>query len=145
MTLPVPRPGLVIRYAFLWSHEAACGADEASKDRPRAIVVAAKREEDGDIRTIVARITHEPPADPEASIEIPPAICRKLGLDGDGHWLRLDELNRFSWPGFDLRPMSGRQTGYDYGMLPRDLFERLRVSILERQQRRGPMTIMERD
>lgn len=31
MSLPVPRPGLVIRCAFLWSHEAAAGAEEAAK------------------------------------------------------------------------------------------------------------------
>ena len=40
MTLPVPLPGLVIRYSFLWSREARAGATEGRKDRPCAIVVA---------------------------------------------------------------------------------------------------------
>lgn len=121
MSFPTPRPGLVLRYGFLWSHEKEAGADEASKDRPAAIVVAAARKGTGDIETIVAPITHAPPEDPEDSIEIPPAVCRSLGLDGERHWLRLDELNRFAWPGYDLRPIPGHAGRYDYGMLPRPL------------------------
>lgn len=39
MTLPVPEPGLVIRYAYLWDREAREGRDEGSKDRPCAIVL----------------------------------------------------------------------------------------------------------
>lgn len=145
MSLPVPKPDLVIRYGFLWSREAARGAEEGPKDRPCTIVVATRRDKHDDIRVIVAPITHEPPTDPTASIEIPPAICRRLGLDGDRHWLRLDELNRFSWPGFDLRPVPGRHARYDYGILPRDLFEQLRRGILERQQRRKRMNVVGRD
>jgi hypothetical protein len=49
LKLPEPRPGLVIRYGFLWSHEAEAGAEEAAKDRPCAIVVAARRQENGEI------------------------------------------------------------------------------------------------
>ena len=40
MSLPDPKPGLVIRYSFLWSHERDRGAIEGSKDRPCAIVLA---------------------------------------------------------------------------------------------------------
>ena len=36
MSLPVPRPGLVIRYSFLWSREQASGATEGAKDGPCA-------------------------------------------------------------------------------------------------------------
>ena len=68
MSLPTPKPGLVIRYSFLWSNEKAKGATEGSKDRPCAIVVATRRDVDGDIDTIVAPITHLPPEDPTASI-----------------------------------------------------------------------------
>jgi hypothetical protein len=138
VSLPVPKPGLVIRYSFLWSHEKAEGAAEGAKDRPCAIVVAARTLEDGEIDTIVAPITHTPPDDPAASIEIPVATCKRLGLDSGRHWLRLDELNRFAWPGFDLRPMPGKPDRFDYGMLPRALFEQLRSGILRLQKdRRG--------
>jgi len=54
MSLPIPKPGLVIRYSFLWNNEKAKGTVEGSKDRPCAIVVAVKRTADGDIDTIVA-------------------------------------------------------------------------------------------
>jgi hypothetical protein len=137
MGIPVPKPGLVIRYSFLWSNEHAEGATEGAKDRPCAIVVAARRDATGDIETIVAPITHQPPDDPAASFEIPAAACRSLGLDSGRHWLRLDELNRFAWPGFDLRPIPGKPGRYDYGMLPPGLFQQLRDRILARQKMRG--------
>jgi|SRR6185437_857787 len=137
MSLPVPKPGLVIRYSFLWSSERGEGATEGAKDRPCAIVVAVRRDPGGEIQTIVAPITHRPPEDPTASIEIPAATCRHLGLDSDRHWLRLDELNRFIWPGYDLRPISGRHGRYDYGVLPPGLFRQLRDGILARQKARA--------
>ena len=134
MTFPAPRPGLVIRYSFLWSDEKDAGADEGSKDRPCAIVVAARKDEHSDIRVLVAPITHAPPDDPNDSLEIPGDVAKALSLDGERHWLRLDELNRFSWPGYDLRPLPGKIAKYDYGMLPRPLFEALKAGILERQR-----------
>jgi len=128
--IPAPRPGLVIRYAFLWSHEKDAGTDEASKDRPCAVVVAVP----SDLRTIVAPITHREPEDASASIEIPNPVCRELGLDEGRHWLRVEELNRFVWPGYDLRPVPGRPETCVYGMLPPRLFEQLRQAILARQR-----------
>jgi hypothetical protein len=133
MTFPAPKPGLVIRYSFLWSHEADAGADEGSKDRPCAIVVAQKQVE-GEVRTLVAAITHLEPDDPAAAMELPSAVSKALKLDGARHWLKLDELNRFVWPGYDLRQIPGRQGEYAYGMLPQPLFEELRVKILARNQ-----------
>jgi hypothetical protein len=135
MTLPSPRPGLVIRYAFLWSHEQAQGREEAAKDRPCAIVLASRRHADGTLRAVVAPITHRPPDDPSASLSIPSKVAADLGLDAGPHWIRIDELNVFGWPGYDLRPIPGSRGRYDYGMLPKDLFERMKAAILERQQR----------
>ncbi|WP_413990607.1 hypothetical protein ACMDCR_00145 [Labrys okinawensis] len=134
MSIPDPRPGLVVRYSFLWSEEKARGIEEGTKDRPCAIVVAAKLDEQGGVRTIVAPITHGAPSDLEASMEIPAEACRSLGLDEGRHWLRLDELNRFVWPGYDLRSRPGRPGDYVYGMLPRGLFEQFRKAVLERQR-----------
>jgi len=145
MSLPVPRPGLVVRYRFLWSNEKAEGAAEGSKDRPCAIIVAIGRDLNGDIDTIVAPITHRPPDDPEASIEIPATTCRSLGFDDCRHWLRLDELNRFAWPGYDLRPIPGHRDRYDYGLLPHGLFQQVREGILNRQKVRAGKIISRDD
>ncbi len=136
MKIPQPRVGLVIRYSFLWSHEARDGAAEGRKDRPAAIVVAAQRDEYGDVRVIVAPITHEPPSDPAASIELSPQVIRSLGLDGERQWLRIDELNRFSWPGFDIRPVPHHPDTCEYGMLPEPLYQELKASIISRQKTR---------
>lgn len=134
MSLPKPRPGLVIRYSFLWSHEHDRGSVEGSKDRPCAIIVAMARVPNGDIQIIVAPITHSPPDEDGASLEMFSQVCRSLGLDAGKHWLRLDELNRFIWPGYDLRARADDPSRYEYGMLPRQLFEQLRQGILERQR-----------
>jgi hypothetical protein len=142
--LPVLRPGLVIRYGFLWSHEKAAGALDAAKDRPCAVVMAV-RTEGGEIKVTVAPVTHRPPDDPTASIELPASICRELGLDENTQWLRLDELNRFIWPGYDIRPLPGHPGKFDYGMLPKALYEELRQGILARQKAGQRITLASRD
>jgi len=127
MSIPAPVPGLVIRYSFLWSKDRAAGAVEGSKERPCAVVVAVKTE-DGGLRAIVVPITHTPPEDREDSIEVPFAVCKALGLDGEQQWVRLDELNSFGWPGFDIRPVLGKEGKYDCGMLPKELYRKIGYS-----------------
>lgn len=144
MTLPPPRVGLVVRYAFLWSHETSRETPEARKDRPCAVVVATQREGTDEVRVIVAPITHRLPADPSAAIELPDDVKRLLGLDAERQWLCFDELNRFTWPGFDLRPLPGRRGRWHYGMLSQALFEQVRQGILRRQNERM-LRLQERD
>ena len=134
MTFLRPITGLVIRYRFLWSDEARAGADEGSKDRPCAIVLTAQRSDAGETTVTVAPVTHASPNEDD-SIEIPAKVARALGLDGERHWIRIDELNRFSWPGYDLRTIPGRSGEYAYGMLPEPLYAALRRAILERDKR----------
>ncbi len=145
MSLPDPRAGLVIRYGFLWSHEADRGAEESAKDRPCTIVVAARRGPDGQIQTILAPITHAPPSDLSSSLELPRDVCRQLGLDDGRHWIRFDELNRFEWPGFDLRPLPGSKNEYVYGELPKALFETLKTNILKRAEANSGARLTSRD
>jgi hypothetical protein len=82
------------------------GKYEASKDRPCAIVLAASVKETTAIQVVVVSIAHsEPdPNDHSASLEGPAAVAKILGLDGGPHWLRLTQLNRIIWPGYELRP-----------------------------------------
>ena len=144
MSLPPPQVGLVIRYAFLWSHEAARGTYEGRKDRPCAVVVAARQQGAEEIWVIVAPVTHEPPPDPASAIALPPDVKRLLGLDSAPQWLRFEELNRFTWPGFDVRPIPGGAGQWHYGMLPQSLFEQLRQGILRRQGERA-LRVQDRD
>lgn len=139
MNLPEPVPGLVVRYSFLWSDAARRGSEEGAKDRPCAIVVAAPATADRGVRTLVAPVTHTPPRAGETSMELPQAVCRALGLDGGRHWVRLDELNRFAWPGYDLRPIPGSDR-YAYGMLPEAVFDEMKQRILDLAQRRRSRT-----
>lgn len=57
MALPIPAPGLVISYAYLWRDQEAVGASEGRKSRPCAIVVTTTDDE-GDTLVYVAPITH---------------------------------------------------------------------------------------
>jgi hypothetical protein len=120
---PTPEPGLVIRYAFLWPSEAARGQEEGGKNRPCAVVLT-RRNEHGDTIATVLPITHSEPHDPALAVEIPLATKRRLGLDDERSWIVVGELNRFVWPGPDLRPLvTGDASSVAYGELPAKLFQ----------------------
>ena len=125
MTLPQPVPGLVIRYAYLWSHEAAAGREEGGKDRPSAVLLTTRRR-GGDIAVLALPITHVSPADAALAVEIPAATRASLGLDAARSWIILSEANHFIWPGPDLRPLPETPASFAYGLLPRALYETVR-------------------
>ena len=62
MAYPAPRAGQIIRYAYLWEREARRGADEATKDRPCAVLLAIEDRLGGTVATVLP-ITHTPPRD----------------------------------------------------------------------------------
>lgn len=126
MSLPEPRPGLVIRYSYLWARERDAGRDEGVKDRPCAVLLAT-RDEFGDLKVIVLPVTHARPADSDSAVEIPAATKRRLGLDDDQSWIVVTECNVFAWPGPDLRFARGAGAeSAAYGLLPAKLFEIVR-------------------
>ena len=129
MPIPTPEPGLVISYAYLWDHEAHHGQEEGRKDRPCVIALAIERQPDGDTLVTVLPVTHRPPTEAGAAVEIPPAVKRHLGLDDEKSWVILDEVNEFEWPGFDLRPMPKNPGRYNYGFLPPRLFAQLMTKL----------------
>lgn len=130
MELPKPEPGLVISFEFLWQHEAQDGLEYGQKSRPCAIIIAVTNEA-GKTETVVAPITHTPPAAPTEGVEIPLRVRAHLGLDEKPAWVIVTDLNKFTWPGFDLSPIAGRDPArYDYGMLPPRLFENIKTRIL---------------
>lgn len=115
-----PERGLVVSYSYLWAREAMPGVEEGRKERPCAIIVARYNEE-GRLRVRVLPITHSPPANIDHAIEIPAVTKARLGLDSDRSWIILSEVNDFTWPGFDIRPVGSSGSPY-YGPLPPSLF-----------------------
>ena len=92
----MPEPG--------WDTEAQEGHDEGRKDRPCVIALAVQRQLAGET---VLPVTHSPPRDAAAAVEIPPAVKRQLGLDEARSWVVVSEGDRFVWPGYDLRKIRG--------------------------------------
>ena len=135
---PDPVPGLVIRYSYLWRREADQGREEGVKDRPCAIVAAVKNDPGG--KTVyVLPITHSMPLDHSEAIELPQQTKLRLGLDGERSWVIINEANRFSWPGPDLRTLPGM--GPDsaaYGFLPPRFFKIIRDRFVERGRLSDP-------
>lgn len=144
MSLPDPVPGLVIRFRFLWKEEQTAGLVEGAKDRPCAIVLA-QRHEDGAVRTVVVPVTHAVPVDPDESLEIPAGIARTLGLDDGRHFVRLDQVNAFVWPGFDLRPVPGAADGWSYGMIPPGVFREIQNRMRALGEKRRTLRVVIRD
>jgi hypothetical protein len=97
VSFPAPRPGLVIRYSYLWAREADAGQEEGVKDRPCAIILVLF-EEDGRQRVRVLPVTHSPPSNPRDGLEIPLPTKIRLGLDSMRSWIVLTEANDFFWP-----------------------------------------------
>ncbi|MGA3397931.1 MAG: hypothetical protein ABSC95_01825 [Acetobacteraceae bacterium] len=87
---------------------------------------------------MMAPVTHSKPARMKHGLALTAEVKRILGLDAERCWLICSKLNRFVWPGPDLRPIARRAPGnFVYGMLPspfmRQVFQRLALFRLERR------------
>lgn len=144
MPLPAPELGLVVSYAYLWNSEFEAGREEGLKDRPCALVLSSQ-DMGGDTVVAVVPVTHSPPERAEEAVEIPAVIKRRLGLDEARSWIVVSEINRFIWPGPDLRPVSRAEPErFEYGFLPPALFrrvlERFEATVAARRLRTVPRT-----
>lgn len=129
MALPDPKPGLIVRYDYLWSHEAAAGLDQG-KDRPTCLVAAS------DSLTkpryvVLLPITHSPPDANSNGVEIPAKVKRALGLDDERSWVIVSEHNIDEWPNAGLSPLPGRPDVFSYGFIPPGLFAQIKLRFLE--------------
>lgn len=97
------------------------------------MVVVARFVSGGQTQLLVAPVTHSEPKSGEG-IEIPPPVKRHLGLDRERSWIVTTELNRFNWPGPDVRLVSDSGAPF-YGAIPAKLFEQMRSSILANSPR----------
>ena len=95
------------------------------------MVVVARIVRGDEVELLVAPVTHSPPERAGDGIEIPPSVKRHLGLDKERSWIVLSELNRFLWPGPDIRIAPGRDTPL-YDAIPEWLFVKVREGIVQR-------------
>ncbi|RJL07386.1 hypothetical protein D3P06_01215 [Paracoccus aestuarii] len=129
MAFPEPKPGLVLRYDYLWTHEAAAGQDQG-KTRPTCLVAAT----DAFVRpryVVLLPITHAPPAGDTVGIEIPAKVKQAIGLDEAPSWVIVSEHNIDEWPNGGLSPVPGTRGEFSYGFIPPGLFAQIKTRFLE--------------
>jgi hypothetical protein len=133
-----PHIGLVIRHAYLWWSEARKGREEGSKDRP-CVIVHLRLNEPRELETYICPVTHTPPEVLEKAMEISAATKKRLRLDDERSWIITTEINRFIWPGPDLRPVPGGD--YAYGALPGAMTRDLVAQVKANAQDRSLLTV----
>ncbi len=129
MPLPEPRPGLVIRYDYLWIREAAFGREQG-KERP-ACLVAAMDSAASPRFVVILPITHAAPGKDTVGVEIPAKVREALGLDDAPSWVIVSEHNVDEWPNGGLAPVPGRPGVFSYGFIPPGLFAQVKAKFLE--------------
>jgi hypothetical protein len=131
--LPEPRPGLVIRYDYLWSDEAAAGRDRG-KERP-ACLVAALEATASPRFVVILPITHTRPEGNTVGVEIPAKVRLALGLDDAPSWVIVSEHNVDEWPNGGLAPLPRRPGVFSYGFIPPGLLATVKAKFLELYQK----------
>jgi hypothetical protein len=129
VALPEPRPGLVVRYDYLWTEEAAAGRDQG-KDRP-ACLIAASDSSSRPRFVVLLPITHTEPAGSTVGIGIPPKVRQALGLDDEPCRVIVSEHSIDEWPNAGLQPIPGRPGAFAYGFVPPRLFARIKAGFVE--------------
>ncbi len=129
MPLPEPSPGLVIRYGYLWTREAAVGRDQG-KERP-ACLVAAMDSAAVPRFVVILPITHTRPDGDTVGVEIPAKLRKALGLGEAPSRVIVSEHNVDEWPNGGLAPVPGRPGVFSYGFIPPGLFAQAKAKFLE--------------
>lgn len=138
-----PEAGLVLRYSFLWRHEADPGREEGAKDRPVVVIVLLA---DGE-EAVVAPLTTQPPDPGAPAVEVPARVRAHLGLNADRCWISAATLNRFVWPGPgpDLRAIPGKIPATSiYGSIPQVLLDAVKTVAMAELARRVPGMVVRR-
>jgi hypothetical protein len=129
MALPDPQPGLVIRYDYLSTREAAAGRQQG-KDRPACLVAAT----DSTLKprfVVLLPITHTAPSGDTVGIEIPAKVRAAIGLDDQPSWVIVSDHNVDEWPNAGLASIPGRAGMFSYGFVPPGLFKQIKSKFLE--------------
>jgi len=128
-----PKPGLVVRYDFLWKEDEQLGKHHG-KDRPCAIVVTLSVGPNGMREVALCAITHSAPGKDEQAVPISPRLASHLGLDEQPCWIKTEQVNWVAWPKHQLpygisRVEPGR---WIYGQLPLELTRKVFQQVSER-------------
>lgn len=129
MALPDPKPGLIVRYDYLWTHEADAGRDQG-KGRPTCLIAAT----DPSVRpryVVLLPMTHTRPTGDTVGIEVPERVREALGLDDMPSWVIVSEHNIDEWPNAGLSSLPGLPDIFSYGFIPPGLFTQIRGRFLE--------------
>jgi hypothetical protein len=129
VAFPDPKPGLIVRYDYLWSHEAAAGRDQG-KDRPTCLVAASDSLAEPRY-VVLLPITHSPPNAGTEGVEIPAKVKQALGLDDAPSWVIVSEHNVDEWPNAGVSPIPGKSSVFSYGFIPPGLFAQIKARFLE--------------
>ncbi|WP_246856681.1 hypothetical protein [Acetobacter vaccinii] len=87
------RPGVVLRYPYLWHWQDIRGESEGRKDRPTTIA-AAFIARDNRHYVLLLPVTTQPPAPERIAVEVPATEKKRAGLDlNRQQWILLDEYN----------------------------------------------------
>jgi len=124
--LPLPEltVGLVVRYEYLWARRAAT-AETADKDHPACVVTTFRKPGSDDDFVVYLPISHVPPGENEAGIELTDNAKSASGLDARPQWVLISECNIAAWP-FDLRQLPRKRGRFHYGHLPPSVFREIR-------------------
>ena len=139
----IPKPASVLSYAYLWAHEAEQGEVDGRKYRP-VVVVIERRTADDRSELLVVPVTTQSPERAADGVEIPARVKAHLGLDAARCWIMTTEINRFRWPGPDIRPVErGGERTPCLGFIPQTLFDAVLAAVIARAER-GRLTVMRR-
>lgn len=76
---------------------------------------------------------------------MPARVRQHLGLDAEHSWISIATLNRFVWPGPDLRPVPGSNPAdVLYGFIPQKLLDAAKQSAMAELAKRVPGLVVRR-
>ena len=97
------------------------------------VVVIARKAVEGGTELLVVPITTQQPRNLADGFEVPTRVKAHLGLDAERCWIMVTELNRFLWPGPDIRLVGrGPAATPFYGYIPQQLFDSVLAAIVAR-------------
>ena len=87
------RPGMVLRYPYLWHWQSGNGETEGRKDRPTAVAAVFIGRDDRQYVLLLPLTTKQPSAT-RIAVEVPTTEKKRAGLDQAlRQWIVLDEYN----------------------------------------------------